>query len=83
MAKRWWKLGPKIGLVVVINCFMGILGGIHNVLQGFHKLGLTRKYLLRRYILGVLTHTTARDQYWGGDETLILVKALKYSLGRL
>ena len=30
----------------------------------------TRKYLLRRYILGVLTHTTAWDQIWGGDYTL-------------
>ena len=30
----------------------------------------TRKYSLRGYILGVLTHTTARDQQWGGDATL-------------
>ena len=30
----------------------------------------TRKYLLRRYILGVLTHTTAWDRQWGGDETM-------------
>ena len=34
---------------------------------------VTRKYPLRRYILGVLTHTTAWDQNWGGDETLKLV----------
>ena len=27
-------------------------------------------YPLRGYILGVLTHTTALDQLWGGDETL-------------
>ena len=33
----------------------------------------TRKYPLRGYILGVLTHTTAWDQHWGGDETLKLV----------
>ena len=33
----------------------------------------TRKYLLRGYILGVLTHTTAWDQHWGGDEILKLV----------
>ena len=32
--------------------------------------GITRKYPLRRYILGVLTHTTALDQLWGGNETL-------------
>ena len=30
----------------------------------------TRKYPLRGYILSVLTHTTAWDQYWGGDGTL-------------
>ena len=27
----------------------------------------TRKYPLRGYILGVLTHTTAWDRLWGGD----------------
>ena len=32
----------------------------------------TRKYPLRRYILGVLMHTTALDQLWGGDETLTM-----------
>ena len=31
---------------------------------------ITRKYPLRRYILGVLTHTTAWDQLWGGDYIL-------------
>ena len=30
----------------------------------------TRKYPLHGYILGVLTHPTAWDQHWGGDETL-------------
>ena len=35
-------------------------------------LAITRKYPLRRYILGVQTHTTALDQHWGGDETLKL-----------
>ena len=30
----------------------------------------TRKYPLCGYILGVLTHTTALDRLWGGDETL-------------
>ena len=33
---------------------------------------MTRKYPLRGYILGVLTHTTALDQLWGGDETLTM-----------
>ena len=32
----------------------------------------TRKYPLRGYILGVLTHTTALDRLWGGDETLTM-----------
>ena len=32
----------------------------------------TRKYPLRRYILGVLTHTTALDRLWEGDETLTM-----------
>ena len=31
---------------------------------------ITRKYPLREYILGVLTHTIAWDQHLGGDETL-------------
>ena len=31
---------------------------------------LTRKYPLRGYFLGVLTHTTAWDRLWRGDETL-------------
>ena len=34
----------------------------------FHFLTLGRKYLLHGYILGMLTHTTAWDQHWGGDE---------------
>ena len=33
-------------------------------------LKLTRKYPLRGYFLGVLTHTTAWDRLWRGDETL-------------
>ena len=31
---------------------------------------VTRKYPLRRYILGVLTHTTAWDRHWWVDESL-------------
>ena len=31
---------------------------------------MTRKYPLRGYFLGVLTHTTAWDRLWRGDETL-------------
>ena len=37
------------------------------------SLDMTRKYPLRGYILGVLTHTTAWDRHWGGDKTLKLV----------
>ena len=42
-----------------------------------NKLYSTRKYPLGRYILGVLTHTTALEQHWGGDKTLL--KHLKVS----
>ena len=41
------------------------------------NLFVTRKYSLRGYILGVLTHTTALDQLWGGDETLTMA-LIKY-----
>ena len=37
------------------------------------KVYFTRKYPLRRYILDMLTHATAWDRHWGGDETLKLV----------
>ena len=40
---------------------------------------LTRKYPLRGYILGVLTHTTALDQLWGGDETLTMRFKIEYT----
>ena len=33
---------------------------------------ITRKYPLRGYFLGVLTHTTAWDRLWGGDVFLRL-----------
>ena len=36
----------------------------------FINLLLIRKYPLHGYILGVLMHTTAWDQLWGGDYTL-------------
>ena len=41
-----------------------------GVPSSFILIIFTRKYLLRGYILGVLTHTTALDRLWGGDETL-------------
>ena len=33
----------------------------------------TRKYPLRGYFLGVLTHTTAWDRLWGGEQTQVWV----------
>ena len=39
----------------------------------------TRKYPLRGYILGVLTHTTAWDRLWGGD--LFLRSYIRYRRG--
>ena len=40
---------------------------------------LTRKYPLRGYILGVLTHTTAWDRLWGGEQRLNLVLNLLFN----
>ena len=34
------------------------------------KIAPTKKCPLRGYILGVLTHTTAWDRLWGGNDTL-------------
>ena len=45
-----WVLGPKSSKIV---------GAIAP--QIVLKIGMTRKYPLRGYILGVLTHTTALD----------------------
>ena len=36
----------------------------------FSKLFITKKYPLRGYILGVLTHTTTLDRLWGSGKTL-------------
>ena len=36
----------------------------------FFRFDKTGNYPLLGYILGVLTHTTAWDQHWVGDETL-------------
>ena len=61
---------------------MGALGGKAPMIFGefghksinFHEQNMenTRKYPLLRYILGVLTHTTAWDRLWGGDVFLIV-----------
>ena len=39
---------------------------------GYINFELTRKYPLRGYILGVLTHTTAWDRIWRGYGTLTM-----------
>ena len=36
----------------------------------YKSTAITGKYPLRRYTMNVLTHTTALDQHWEGDETL-------------
>ena len=55
----------KYDMLSQINHFCFI---VHT--QGLVKIEVTRKYPLRGYILGVLTHTTAWDRHWGGDITL-------------
>ena len=46
--------------------FEMLMSSIRHLLRG-NLLCITRKYLLRGYILGVLTHTTAWDRLWGDD----------------
>ena len=41
-------------------------------MYSFSNLLVTRKCPLRIYILGALIYTTACEQLWGGDETLVL-----------
>ena len=52
--------------------FLGIFMDMVNI-----NFGYSRKFPLRGYIQGVLTHTTAWDRHWGGDETLkkVLINA--------
>ena len=60
------KNGPtKKGLVKTIGAF-----GENLLVMIIVLYTLTRKYPLRGYILGVLTHATAWDQLWGGDNFL-------------
>ena len=47
-------------------------GTVYLISKRDVTLAFTRKYPLRGYILGVLTHTTALDRLWGGDETLTM-----------
>ena len=69
---KFWFLTMKfyqvteghIGRLVVVTT---AYGNITILMMSFYT---TRKYPLRGYILGVLTHTTALDRFWGGDGTL-------------
>ena len=45
---------------------------LNKIVKIIKSIVFTRKYPLRRYILGVLTHTTAWDQLLGGDVFLRL-----------
>ena len=63
---------PKKCLVRISNSNKKILLLKFLLFQGW-----SRKSLLHGYILGVLTHTTAWDQHWGG--MAILVRVLIYS----
>ena len=66
---------PVVGrLIRVMSDFNGIMKPSIRIQYMYYILyRYTRKYPLRGYILGVLTHTTAWDRHWGGDETLKLV----------
>ena len=60
-------------LLVFKTLFTPIKGGatwVDRKNTSSTEIHMTRKYPLCGYILGVLTHTTAWDQHWGGDETL-------------
>ena len=63
---------PMQNVISEFNDYLWLLfkpGGRHEKLVVL--LLVTSKYPLRGYILGVLTHTTAWDRHWGGDEILI------------
>ena len=49
----------------------GLVSKTQYAERTLHEIENTRKYPLRGYILGVLTHTTAWDRHWEGDITLL------------
>ena len=51
------------GLLLLSQFFCQLVQILHPSIE----ILITRKYSLRGYILGVLTHTTAWDGLWGGD----------------
>ena len=64
-----WKQNVRFFEKLKISGFAQKQNGNLKSLAHFF-IAVTRKYLLQGYILGVLTHTTAWDQQWGGDESL-------------
>ena len=54
------------------NIHFSDIVGIKLEFSNFLNIFFTRKSPLRGYFLGVLTHTTALDRLWGGDETLTM-----------
>ena len=75
LCRHLWKrlmLSVALALWGVVCSMNGSLrpeSNVNPVLKS-QILNWTRKYPLWGYILGVLTHTTALDRHWGGDETL-------------
>ena len=71
---------PQSDIYTLICCpkilshykFRSKLANVCFITKALIKFTNTRKYPFRRYILGVLTHTTALDQLWGGDEILTM-----------
>ena len=43
---------------------------LKGIFQSNSSIVITRKYPLRGYILGILTHKTAWRRHWRGDETM-------------
>ena len=72
---HYWT--SKFGRLCCLQWSYPKLPSFFMLLAAFYELFFTRKYLLRGYILCVLTHTTALDQIWSGD---ILLKMYIRSL---
>ena len=59
--------GATVPMKLGNSCKALFLIWIKNYQREESTFELTRKYPLRGYLLGVLTHTTAWDRLWGGD----------------
>ena len=71
------KLSKNVPIHILIrprgDTVIFVVGFLEYPNKFWENIFFTRKYPLRGYILGVLTHTTAWDRHWGGDKTLKLV----------